>query len=336
MREKEYSCWLKSYVTDAVVGNYIKRCQRVEDNLHIDLDSEFMNDKGKSLLDKLTYTVDDQMHNRPLKCNIYFNNGSNLRAGMSSLKTAVNKYFEFCQKYDSVIELKDFSINNNMDIKETAIDSYQNFLTYFKIDKASFFEWGITATVFPPVDRVASQWEDLKKRIFNNDTVYIRGYGRDSHGTQLYKEFYSRFLSNDHVEKDPTNNSIPRKLIQNLTGLKNNNDIINYQVSHIWGHTKNLFMFEAPWNVCYTPKIMDPFTGHESQGIWPTQYQEIFIAKAKELYKPFVDEYNQILKTLEMDKKLQEYIFSLNGLIPQKTLIQFQKDSNNELSPIIL
>ena len=220
--------------------------------------------------------------------------------------------------------------------KPTIRDSYQKFLTHFQIDKESFFDWGISATIFPPIDMVVSEWEDLKKRIFNDQTVYIRGYGRDAHGTQLYKDFYAELLGNTHVEKDPTNNAFPHKLIQRTTGLKRNRDIYNYQVSHIWGHTKNIFMFEAPWNICYTPKIMYPFTGHETQGRWPAEYQKLFIAKADDLYRPFVDEYNQILKALDADKKLREYISSLDGLISAKELAQFSKDAASELSPIMI
>ena len=95
-------------------------------------------------------------------------------------------------------------------------------------------------------------------------------------------------------------------------------------------------MFEAPWNICYTPKIMDPFTGHETQGIWPTEYQKLFLAKANELYSPFVDEYNQILKSLDVNKKLQEYISSLDSRSHAKELAQFSKDAASELSPIML
>lgn len=215
-------------------------------------------------------------------------------------------------------------------------DSYQEFLTHFEIDRESFFEWGISATIFPPIDKVASEWENLKRRIFNNQTVYIRGYGRDAHGTQMYKDFYAKLLGNTHIEKDPTNNAAPHKLIQRTTKLKRNSDIYNYQVSHIWGHTKNIFMFEAPWNICYTPKIMDPFTGHETQGIWPAEYQKFFIAKATELYRPFLDEYNSIRKSLDIDKKLQEYISSQESVIPAKKLVQFSKNAISELSPIIL
>lgn len=205
---------------------------------------------------------------------------------MGSLKTAVSKYFEFCK--EGVTPAVDKSFTVKTEKKEittisTMIDSYQEFLTHFQIDRDSFFEWGISATI---------------------------------------------------IEKDPTNNAVPHKLIQRITKLKRNRDIYNYQVSHIWGHTKNIFMFEAPWNICYTPKIMDPFTGHETQGIWPTEYQKIFIAKANELYRPFIDEYNQILKSLDVNKKLQEYILSLENLVPAKELEQFSKDAAGELSAI--
>jgi len=226
--------------------------------------------------------------------------------------------------------------NGKQDITVSAVaDSYQEFLTHFKIDRASFFEWGIFSTIFPPVDRVASEWEALKKRIFSNQTVHIRGYGRNGRGTQLYKDLYTKLLDHSHVVQDPTNNTAPHNIIQRITGLKRNKDIYNYQVSHIWGHTKNIFLFEAPWNLCYTPKIMDPFTGHETKGEWPDEYQKLFFAKARALYRPFLDDYNQLFITLDIERRLQEYMISLDGLIPEKELVQFSKDASSELSPIV-
>ncbi len=328
MRDKEYSKWLQSYITNEAIINYVKRCQRVENNLNINLDDEFEKDNGISLLEKLTYTMDDQINNRPLKCNIHFNSDSDLRNGMNSLKTAVNKYFEFC----NINDIKYTTPQDN----NTVIDSYQEFLSHFNIKKEDFFEWGISATIFSPTSKVSLEWDLLKERILNNKTVYIRGYGRDAHGTQLYKDLYKKIFNNYNVEKDLTNNAEPHKIIQRLTGFRRNSNIYNYQVSHIWGRTKNIFMFEAPWNICYTPKIIDPFTGHETQGIWPDEYQKIFISKAYNLYKPFIDDYNQILVELDIEKRIQEYIFSLNGIIPEKLLTQFTKDVTNELSPICI
>lgn len=215
-------------------------------------------------------------------------------------------------------------------------DSYQEFFDYFTIDKEAFFKWGISYTIFPEISKVALEWASLKQRVLNDQIVYIRGYGRDAHGTQLYMDLYKYLFGNSHIKKDPTNNAEPHKLIERLTGLKRNHSIYNYQVSHIWGHTKNLFMFEAPWNICYTPKIMDPFTGHETKGIWPAEYQKLFIAEAYELYRQFIIEYNQILIKFEVEKRVQEYIHSLRGEIPNKELTQFAKDVIKELSPIYL
>lgn len=214
------------------------------------------------------------------------------------------------------------------------MDSYEQFLANFKIDKASFLEWGISSIIFPSVDKVALKWEALKSRIFQNQQVYIRGYGRDAHRTNLYINLYAKLFDNYKVKKDPTNNSAPHKLIQDLTGLKRNEDIYNYQVSHIWGRTKNIFLFEAPWNICYMPKIMDPFTGHESKGTWPVEYQKMFYSKAKKLYQPFIDEYNEYLVTLNIEARLNEHIQSLNE-ISEETRTRFLQDAIRELSPIV-
>lgn len=340
MHDEEYSNWLQQHVTNAAITNYIKCCQRVEDNLQINLDDEYKKDDGVSLLNKLTYTTDDELHSRPLRCDIYFNVGSNLRNGMGSLKTAVSKYFEFCRGNAHPISSKPnvspVIIENSEHTEKNIIDSYQEFLDHFSIDKTSFYEWGISATIFPNITAVSAAWSGLKKRILNNQTVYIRGYGRDAHGTQLYKDLYTALFNNSHIEKDPTNNAIPHRHIQQLTGLKRNSNVYNYQVSHIWGHTKNVFLFEAPWNICYTPKIIDPFTGHETQGAWPTEYQELFISHAYNLYKPFVDEYNQLLIDHNIPAKLDKYLNTLRGTISDKEFTQFAKDSHSELSPIVI
>ena len=125
---------------------------------------------------------------------------------------------------------------NNKQYK--AKDSYQEFLDSFEIDKESLYQWGISATIFPPIETVTAAWYNLKERIFTNQKVYIRGYGRDAHGTQLYKDLYRVLFGNSHIEKDPTNNAIPQRHIEQLTHLRRNADLYNYQVSHIWGHTK--------------------------------------------------------------------------------------------------
>lgn len=215
-----------------------------------------------------------------------------------------------------------------------AKDSYQEFLDSFEIDKESLYQWGISATIFPPIETVTAAWYNLKERIFTNQKVYIRGYGRDAHGTQLYKDLYRVLFGNSHIEKDPTNNVIPQRHIEQLTHLRRNADLYNYQVSHIWGHTKNVFMFEAPWNICYTPKLIDPFTGHETKGAWPDEYQKLFIEYAHTIYKPFIDEYNKIMMEYHVTEQIDEYLQVLKYTIPAKEFAQFEKDVRKELSLI--
>lgn len=215
-------------------------------------------------------------------------------------------------------------------------DSYQVFLDAFNIKKDDLYQWGISSTIFPELDAVADAWEGLKKRIFSNQTVYIRGYGRDAHGTQLYQDLYKALFGNENVKKDPTNNTVPHKHIQQLTGLKRNYDVYNYQVSHIWGRTKNVFMFEAPWNICYTPKLIDPFTGHETKGAWPEEYQKKFVAYAHNRYKAFIDDYNQLLIDKDIHNKIALFLQTIKPYISEKEFAQFERDVYSEFAPIVL
>ena len=214
-------------------------------------------------------------------------------------------------------------------------DSYQVFLDAFNIKKDDLYQWGIESTIMPDLDAVADEWERLKERIFKNQTVYIRGYGRNAHGTQLYKDLYEAIFGNENVEKDPTNNNVPHRHIQQLTGLRRNDDVLNYQVSHIWGRTKNIFLFESPWNICYTPKLIDPFTGHETRGAWPEEYQKLFMAYAYSRYKTFIDDYNQLLIDYDIHNKINLYLQSIKSSIAEREFTQFERDVHREFAPIV-
>ena len=149
-------------------------------------------------------------------------------------------------------------------------DSYEIFFAEFNISKEQLFNFWLKETIYSPIDKAELAWKELKVNIHSNNEVYIRGFGREAKSTPIYIEFYKYLLNNSKVKKDPTNNAMPTKLISNLTGYSKQGNsckqIINYQVSHIFGRTKNLFAFTAPWNLAYVPKVIDPFTGHEAKG----------------------------------------------------------------------
>jgi hypothetical protein len=79
---------------------------------------------------------------------------------------------------------------------------------------------------------------------------------------------------------------------------------------------------------------MDPFTGHETKGNWPEEYQKIFLNRALELYKPFVMDYNKLIKDLNVEILIGQYIASMEGHIPNKDLRQFEKDVKEEFRPL--
>lgn len=106
-------------------------------------------------------------------------------------------------------------------------------------------------------------------------------------------------------------------------------------MSHIFGKTKNIFLFEAPWNIAFVPKLIDPFTGHETKGIWPKEYQEKFSAHARKLYSEFIGEYNQLINRDDISEGILQYIIKLKmkeGI--SKEVLQFEKDVLIELSQI--
>ena len=82
-------------------------------------------------------------------------------------------------------------------------------------------------------------------------------------------------------------------------------------------------------------KIIDPFTGHETKGTWPLEYQERFYTYSREIYKEFIDEYNQLITRYDISEGIVNHIDNLKkkeGLT--KEVLQFEKDALVELSTI--
>jgi hypothetical protein len=225
-------------------------------------------------------------------------------------------------------------------------DGYQEFFDNFKINFEEVIEYGVReATVFPDPRLIKSEWGDLKKEVLSKGVVYIRGYGRDASGFDLYQEFYSTLFEGLIVKKDPSNNSKPTQLLQRITKFsksisvksKNGNKPIrNYQVAHIFGRTKNPFLFTAPWNIVWTPRIFDPFTGHESRGDDAVKYQKHFLNHAKDIYKDYIHEYNDLSRKYFKDSVVNAILNKMRvkyGV--DRNIEKFILDIKKELGPIM-
>jgi len=180
------------------------------------------------------------------------------------------------------------------------LDAYEQFFSKGYISKQQLFEFGLNETLYAPLDKVEQEWTQLKDKIRNNETVYIRGYGRDAAGTSFFLDLHRQLFGNNNVQKDPTNNAAPAKLIAELTGYSKTRKaglepICNYQVSHIFGRTKNIYAFTAPWNIAYIPKILDPFTGHEARGDAAREYRALFQKQAYDRFRDLIEDFNALM-----------------------------------------
>jgi hypothetical protein len=235
-------------------------------------------------------------------------------------------------------------------------DSYEKFLEGMEIDRDKFIKWGLDSIIYIEAD-IESTWKKIIREEYwkgnKKDVVkyksFIRVYGRNAAGTPYFIELNKRILKvisgiDAYVVKDSSNNSKPPALLKEMTGCQRNEassrrtPIYNYQVSHIFGRTKNVLLFTAPWNVCYTPKIIDPLTGHET-------YKESKIVKefkkawGESVFKKFeyyINEYNKILDREDVQRVISDYkteIISANNLEEDKKK-QLLIDIDNAFSKI--
>jgi hypothetical protein len=186
----------------------------------------------------------------------------------------------------------------NMQIR----DAYAQFFELFS--KEDFFDFGFKNIITVDKEVVGHEWQRLIDRINqSSDDLYVRNFGRNGNENdnlaKLYKEVF-----NININFDPTNNAKPKQLLQNLTGHVINKTIFNYQISHVFGNTKNVYCFTAPWNIIFIPKIIDPFTGHEAKGNYVDEFQKIFKRNVYEKFREEILEYNEIIRKMFPEIKI--------------------------------
>ena len=180
-------------------------------------------------------------------------------------------------------------------MEEKILDSYQQFFEIVSKDK--FFEFGLANIIHINIQDVKTEWINLLERIKNRSTdLYVRNSGRNGTGNALLTQLYLDVFKLK-INYDQTNNNQPSMLLQRLTDKRKNKNIFNYQVSHVYGRTKNVFCFTAPWNIVFIPKIIDPFTGHEAKGCYVDEFKTLFQSKIFKLFQDEIVEFNNIMSS---------------------------------------
>lgn len=98
MRKAEFKEWLSTKIKKKPTSDCTSRCKAVEKAFQIDLDKEFSLDKGQALLSKMQYSIVDERAKKEPPVEFHFRDNANIRYRMANLRSAVNKYFEFCKE----------------------------------------------------------------------------------------------------------------------------------------------------------------------------------------------------------------------------------------------
>jgi len=214
------------------------------------------------------------------------------------------------------------------------LDSYEALIPEY-ISKEEFFRFGLEKTVYIPDSQVKQEWTALKEKIKSNKPVFMRGL-KDSGSNHLFFEFYAKVFKNEQVKKDPSNTQNPAKVIEELTGLKKSKDLRNYQLASIFGKSRNILAFTAPWNIVYIPNMMDPLLGADARGDLAKEYQTLFLQHSYEKFKPYIDEFNDMLTNEHLLRMIDEHMKKLydDSMHKQDALIKFEEVMREELSPI--
>lgn len=223
-------------------------------------------------------------------------------------------------------------------------DAYQILFDKTTFTKDEFFKIGIDNIIFGTQDKLEIQWEELKSNLKHNKALFIRGYSRDTTKTEAFFRLNKYLFGHTNLTVDKTNNLIPTQIIASLTNLKktiktdtsSNERIQNFQVSHIFGKTKNPLLFNAGWNIAYIPKYLDPFTGHETQGQISQDFKKMFSIYLKPKLQFFIDDYNSIVNDNIFRESLTKSIDLIKSELnmTDKSFRTFSTNAMNEFSPI--
>jgi len=214
------------------------------------------------------------------------------------------------------------------------IDSYELLLSQY-ISKEDFFKFGLEKTIYIPDNKAKEEWQGLKKNIANNKTVFIRGF-KSSVGMHMAADFYTKVFDNKQIKKDPSNTQNPAKIIEKLTGYKKSKDLKNYQLASVFGRSRNILAFCAPWNIVYIPSILEPLLSVEANTPLAVEFKKRFAQHAYEKFKPYIDEFNETVSNYQFQKSMDEYFQKLfdDGHFDKKEMTIFENTIREDFAPI--
>jgi hypothetical protein len=100
MEEARYRQWLESMPTklkESSVRTLITDAKRIEKDLGVDLDAEFAKDRLDAIIERLTYTTEDERRKRPNETGLRFGPNVKLRGTIAAYKATAERYRLCCE-----------------------------------------------------------------------------------------------------------------------------------------------------------------------------------------------------------------------------------------------
>lgn len=352
MEELQFERWMgeKGY-EPRVIGARLSNCRRIETELNINLDVVYARGEKAAILQKFDYSIAEARRNILPRHGIPIN--GNQYTGTSTLRHALNLYFDFKAEHNGIAQVSVAEPRNkrvrtprtdtvyvsqrsaiiSQDGEAKAIDSYQQFCDDFHITPDELYQFGIRRSIFATPESAWSQWQSLKRALQGESELRIRKYGRAANNPFI--AMYKHIFPQAQILEDSTGNAAPRAIIQKITNHTINTTIYNFEVSHVFGYTKNPLLFNAAWNFFFCPRLIDPFTRHASTGRWPEEYQPLLKEAVITKFSRCISDYNKMLSEMGILDKIENYLATLNwGAEKSKELARFKIDARKEWQPI--
>lgn len=132
MNSEKFEIWLMDIRKENTVQNRLSNCKKVE-KYEGDLDLHYEKDKGFSLLERLTYSTEDQELDRPQKHIIPIN--GDIKNGTSTLKNSVNLYMKFKVSNDSKVSINKYIVDVLSNGSKKSIIEIVNEITLKKLEE---------------------------------------------------------------------------------------------------------------------------------------------------------------------------------------------------------
>ena len=347
MREDDFLEWmLAEGLSEDTARARLSNCRTVENYQRVNLDEQYEGDRCEHLIALFIYTTDDERAGRPARHNVPI--AGNIRNGSATYKTSIAKYVTFRDSENDGV--REFLPRQRRILRGRGImrahaedpnrESYQEFFEVFGIMPQAVCDFGLDHSVFAAQGAAMAQWQELKDTLLNGRRLHIRADAGNDREFLFYKRLNEHLFQNDALRPDCTGNYYPRRNLERAVGWKvtihpprDTGVLVNFQTSHVLsGRTHNPLLYSAVWNIVFTPKIIDPFTGDEAHGPAALLFREAFINRIRARFAGCIEDYNNFLNVHNIEDRINE--FQHEDFADEEELARLKESACRQWAPV--